>query len=177
MRCHIIIDATKEAELYGYKSKDSKYDGMLIVAERATNVELNGVLTEVIHIFRSPILYNLAAYKNQIGRLDIRLLNTTLKKNEETIILQDYLYRRILSMKGTPKLSRVILYDTIYDHLKLQAATDGALRKKKKDVRDKVKTILSEWSAPQEGQSWINGFSENTDRNDKNRTLSVAIDL
>ena len=147
------IDASKEAKAYGYDS--FKYEGPVINAEKVT-ATLNGTVVEVIHVLKQPALYTYASKKDQIGRLDIRLLNSPVNKNEETITLQGYLYRRILSMKGS-SLRNTIVYDTVYKQLDISAKSDGALRKKKHKVRETAKKILSYWKE----QGFIAGYSEN----------------
>lgn len=153
MYSRVIIDASQEAKSYGFGS--FKYDGNLISGERVTAV-LNGNVLECLHILRPPILYEYANKKNQIGRLDIKLLNTPINKTEEIIMLQGYLYRRILAMKGG-RISKNILYDTVFNQLKVTAANDGALRKKKSKVRGQIKRILDYW----EQERFISGYAEN----------------
>lgn len=154
MYSRLIIDASEEAKAYGFDS--FKYDGSLISGERVT-ASLNGTVVECLHILRPPVLYEYANKKNQIGRFAIKLLNTPINKNEEIITLQGYLYRRILSMKNNPNLSKTILYETVYNQLNIQAASDGALRKKKSKVRDQIKTILDYWKQ----EDFIAGYVEN----------------
>jgi hypothetical protein len=154
MYSRLIIDASEEAKAYGFDS--FKYDGSLISGERVT-ASLNGTVVECLHILRPPVLYEYANKKNQIGRFDIKLLNSPIKKTEEIITLQGYLYRRILSMKGSSNLSKTIVYETVYNQIDITAASDGALRKKKSKVRDQVKKILDYWK--QEG--FIAGYVEN----------------
>lgn len=154
MYSRVIIDASEEAKAYGFDS--FKYDGSLISGERVT-ATLNGNVLECLHILRQPVLYELASRKNQIGRFDIKLLNTPINKTEEIIMLQGYLYRRILSMKGSSSLSKTILYETVYNQLEIKAASPGALRKKKSKVRDQIKTILDYWKQ----EKFIAGYCEN----------------
>lgn len=154
MYSRVIINASEEAKAYGFDS--FKYDGNLISGERVT-ATLNGNVLECLHILRKPVLYELASLKNQIGRFDIKLLNTPINKTEEIITLQGYLYRRILSMKGSSSLSKTILYETVYNQLEIQAASDGALRKKKAKLRDQIKTILDYWKK----ENFIAGYCEN----------------
>ena len=142
MYSRVIIDASEEAKAYGFDS--FKYDGSLISGERVT-ATLNGNVLECLRILRPPVLYDYANKKNQIGRFDIKLLNSPINKTEEIITLQGYLYRRILSMKGSSNLSKTIVYDTVYNQIDVKAASPGALRKKKSKVRDQVKTILDYW--------------------------------
>ena len=128
---------------------------------------LNGNVLECLHLLRKPILYEYADKKNQIGRFDIKLLNSPINKTEEIITLQGYLYRRILSMKGSSTMSKTIVYETVYNQIGVQASTDGALRKKKNKVRGQVKSIFDFWK--QEG--FILGYIEQT----QNRIYSVTI--
>jgi len=117
---------------------------------------LNGTVAECLRILRPPVLYEYANKKNQIGRFDIKLLNSPINKTEEIITLQGYLYRRILSMKGS-SLRKTIVYDTVYNQIEVTAASDGALRKKKSKVRDQVKRILDYWKQ----ENFIAGYVEN----------------
>lgn len=154
MYSRLIIDASEEAKAYGFDS--FKYDGSLISGERVT-ATLNGTVVECLRILRPPVLYEYANKKNQIGRFNIKLLNTPINKTEEIITLQGYLYRRILSMKNNSNLSKTIVYDTVYNQLDIKAASDGALRKKKAKLRDQIKTILDYWKK----ENFIAGYCEN----------------
>lgn len=156
MYSRLVIDASKEAAAYGFES--FKYNGYLIPAEKVT-ASLNGNIVECIHLFRVPPLYDYADRKNQVGRVNIKLLdNPNISKTEETLILQGYLLRRILTMKNPGnKQSNNIVYETIYKQLEVSAPSDGALRKKKADVRKKVKTLLDYWKK----EKFIKGYTEN----------------
>lgn len=148
------IDATEEAKAFGFEA--FKYDGYVVPAERVT-ASINGTIVECVHLFRTPPLYEYASRKNQIGRVDIKLLNSPINKSQEVITLQGYLTRRVLAMKNG-RLSPTIIYDTIYKQLEVSAASDGALRKKKAKVREQAKKILDYWKA----QHFISGYSENS---------------
>lgn len=154
MYSRLIIDASEEAKAYGFDS--FKYDGSLISGERVT-ATLNGTVAECLRLLRKPVLYEYAEKKSQIGRFDIKLLNSPINKTEEIITLQGYLYRRILSMKGSSNLSKTIVYDTVYNQIEITAASDGALRKKKSKVRNQIKTILDYWKK----ENFIAGYVEN----------------
>lgn len=152
MYSRLVIDATEEAKAFGFEK--FKYEGATVPAERVT-ATINGATLDCIHLLRIPPLYDYANRKNQIGRVDIRLLDSPINKSEAVITLQGYLYRRILAMKSG--LSSTIVYDTIYKQLDVSAASDGALRKKKSKVRGQVKTILDYWK----DKSFIAGYVEN----------------
>lgn len=166
MYSDVTIDATQEAEAYGFDS--FKYSGNLLHAERIT-ASINNNKVDAIHILKKPVLYDYAERKNQIGRVDIKLLNSPINKNKEVIALQGYLMRRILSMKSG-KLSNTILYDTIYKQLEIKAATDGALRKKKSKVREQTKKILDYWKT----ENFIKYYTENKKGN---TVYSISVSL
>ena len=158
MYSRLIINASKE-ECKAYGFDKFTYEGTVIQGEKAT-AKVNGVIVEVYHLLRKPALYTYADLKKQICRLDIKLLNSPVSKNEENITLQGYLLRHINGIKRS-KLSPTILYDSIYGQLGIQAqaSSDGALRKKKLKVRNTVKRILDYLKA----HDFIKNYTENSD--------------
>ena len=70
MFSHAIIDASQEARLRGLDK--AKYDSNLLNAKRLT-ILANGQTTEAIKILDTPILYDYAERRNQIGRFDVKL--------------------------------------------------------------------------------------------------------
>lgn len=169
MYSRVTIDATEEdLKISGFDKL--KYEGPIINGEKIT-ATLNGTVCEVIHLLKEPVLYSYANAKNQIGRFDIKLLNVPrLNKTEEVIIIQSFLSRRILAMKGPKsKMNHNIPYDSIFDRLDIQAPTAGAIRKKKSLVRKSVKNILDYWKKA----GFINDYTENKKGNSY---LSVTID-
>ncbi|HWO77755.1 MAG TPA: hypothetical protein VNM69_17955 [Bacillus sp. (in: firmicutes)] len=164
----IKIDAQNEAKAFNLDKLI--YEGRLINSEKITGIH-KGKVNEWIHILRKPVLYDYADGKGQIDRPDISLLNTPVNKNEETIILQGYLLRRIRTMKHS-KMSRNILYETIYKQLNVQAASASALRKKQTKIRNTVKEILDYWIKEKE----IKGYKENKGKNNAIVSLTISVD-
>ena len=158
MYSRLIINASKE-ECKAYGFDKFTYEGTVIQGEKAT-AKVNGVIVEVYHLLREPALYTHADLIKQISRLDIKLLNSPVNKNEENITLQGYLLRHINGIKRS-KLSPTILYESIYKQLGIQAqaSSDGALRKKKLKVRNTVKKILDYLKA----HDFIKNYTENSD--------------
>lgn len=152
MHTLITIDASQEAKAYGFDNL--KYRGNLLYAEMAI-ASINNNVIEALHVIKEPVLYTYANRTNRIGRVDMKLLDSPINKNEETIILQGYLYRRILAMQHGQNKS--IVYDTVYKQLSIDAPSAAALRKKKADVRKKIKTILDYWKK----EKFIKDYSEN----------------
>lgn len=152
MHTLITIDASQEAQAYGFDNL--KYKGNLLYAEMAI-ASINNNVIEALHVIKEPVLYTYANRTNRIGRVDMKLLDSPINKNEETIILQGYLYRRILAMQHGQNKS--IVYDTVYKQLSIDAPSAAALRKKKADVRSKIKTLLDYWKK----EKFIAGYVEN----------------
>ncbi len=166
----ITINADDEMKTFYKMPEGFQYEGA-IVPNEMIRFKSNGIEVEGIHLLRTPILYNYASIKNQISQEDIKLLATPLNKSEENIILQDYLFRRVSAMKHSPKLSRNILYSTVYDNIQITAASPGALRKKRHKVRENIKVILDYWIK----QGFIKAYRENYGA--KNESLSLSIVL
>jgi len=144
----IIIDASAEAKAYGYKK--FVFDGKLLHAFFAKKVNINGNEAEdCIHILKIPALYDYAKLKNQIGNVDIKMLNIPKFRNtSENIELKEYLLQRIMGIKNAKnRMNESIRYETIYDYLRIEAPTKHALQVKHKKIRDQVKKILDFWKS------------------------------
>lgn len=162
----LTIDAAKEAAAYGMDKL--KYEGNLIYAEKVTGMSKGAVL-EWIHILKAPILYQYADSKSQIGRFNIKLLNSPINKTEEIIMLQGYLSRRVLSMQGS-SLSRNIVYDTVYKYIEVSAGSEGSLRNKKSKLRGQIKSIFDYWIK----EHFIKSYVENKKGNE---FYSISVDI
>lgn len=157
MYSKLVLEASDaECEAYGFDKWT--YNSTVIQVGKST-VRMKGEVIETYHLLSEPALYTYAKFKKQICRLDIKLLNSPVSKNEENITLQGYLLRRINGTKRG-KLSPTILYDAIYKQLGIQAqaSSDGALRKKKLKVRNTVKKILDYLKA----HDFIKNYTENS---------------
>lgn len=154
MYSQLWIDASEESKKWGVD--EFTYDGPIIPAERVT-ISMNGEKTECYHIFRTPPLYEYANRLDQVARRDVKLLQSPVNKNEDTIILQGYLLRRILAMQDNKKLARRILYESVYEKIDFSSVLrEDNQRKKKKSIRDTTKKILKYWKE----QGFIKDFFE-----------------
>lgn len=161
----IRIDAKEEAD--SYKMDKLIYEGNLIYTKMVSGTH-KGKTSDWIYIMERPVLYDYANSKGQIARAEIGLLDTPVSKNEETIILQGYLLKRILTMQNS-KMSRNILYETVYKQLDIQAASKASLDNKRKKIRDSSKKILDDWKE----KKFIKGYKEN--KGPKNSIVSLTI--
>jgi len=133
-----------EEECKAYNFDEFVYVDYVIKAENV-RVSLNGKITEAYHLLEEPILYKYAALKNQIIRSDMELMKNSVKKSSKNMVLQSYLLKRVLGMKGKSHLNPNISYDTLFAEMNTTASTAGALRKKKFKIRETIKTILDYW--------------------------------
>ena len=145
----VTIDASAEVTSKMITKVKGIYQGPMIPAERVEIMILNGNETrDCIHLFRTPPLYDYARDKNQIGIIDIKMLDTPLSNTKENIELKGYLLKRIASIKNTKShMSDTIRYDTIYEYLRIDTNTPDKdlLRHKYMEVRNKVKKLLDFW--------------------------------
>lgn len=141
----ISIDNSEEAQKFGYEKFN--YKSSLLPSERIEGVRINGnEVLDCIHILRKPPLFDYADIKNQVGSVDIKTLKVPIKNTCENIELKEYLLMRILSIKNSKSnLSPTIRYSTVYEYLRIHAATPKALTKKKEKVRKNIITLLNAW--------------------------------
>ena len=81
-----------------------------------------------------------------------------LNLTRENIIIREYLLRRIFGMLNEKNklTSDFIRYDSLYEQLQLEAPTEATLRARKRNIRNKVKTLLEAWT----NTELIQGFEE-----------------
>jgi len=156
----INIDSSQE-EKVGWNKK-GHYEGALLPSERIEVMTLNGQeVVECIHFLRNSPLYEYAAGKNQISRVNIEMLNVPINNTEDNVILKCHLLRLITSMKSPKsKLKPVIRYDTLYEYLGIdENDNDSVTRHKKQFIRERTKEILKYWT----DNGLIKGFEEETE--------------
>lgn len=122
-----------------------EYQERLLYFRQATH-RINGkIVDSALEILKQPILFRLASEKNQILRIPLKYLDTSIKKTPDNIILQNILLNHIYRIKGNKRQSNRITYAGIYEELGITAPTDGALRKKTSDIRENARKILEGW--------------------------------
>jgi hypothetical protein len=146
----VTIDASNECHAHGLKVKNPIFRGQLLPMKTIEAV-VNGEKTACLEILGTPILYDYARAKNQIARVDIKMLDSPVKKTREVIVLQGYLVQRIMAMKSE-RLSNIIKYETIYSHME----AGGSTKVKRQRTRSYVKEIMEYWTQ----NHFIKGFEE-----------------
>lgn len=169
MRTTVTINFSKEKERLP-KKVTKFFIKENIISGRIAIAEISGNEVEAFSLLTEPALYKYADIKNQIARVDVKLRNTPINKNKETLVLQEYLLSRINAMKNSSRMTNIILYETVFEELELESSSDAALRNKKSKIRKDIATILDYWKA----EKFINGYTINK----KGRAFySITIDL
>lgn len=147
------IDLTEEVENFSYHFdvSDAKLSGNMLNVEKL-KFRIGGSTLRGYRLLRKPILLSYAQPKKQIASIPMEVLNTPVNKGKRILMLQSYLLRRIIAMKGSGKLSRTILYDTIYKTLDEEEED----RRRKGELRKYTEEILQYWS----DIHYIEGFKE-----------------
>ena len=141
----VVIDATNQAEIYGWD--EGFYKGHVLNCS-IVGASLNGQLTICAHVCEPPVLYRYAHDCGQIVRYDVKMLNVpSLENSVECIILKTYLLQQIQIMSHHKEFSRTIMFDTLYELLNIQAPSEAALRMKKKQIRGHVIKCLDYWTS------------------------------
>lgn len=149
------------------------YEGAMLPNDKVRGV-FNGTPVNCYRIFLEPPLVSYAKDKSEIARTPVKLLDTPLRKDPETIGLQTYLKRRVLAMRGGADSNR-ILYQSIYDAIAPEQTSDGsaAAKNKKKKLRDKTGVILEYWKAAE----FIKDFRELKERGKAGAKRGIEIDI
>jgi len=142
----LIIKSFNAAKKYGLDSM--AYEGNLLYAEKVKGV-CKGNVMEWIHILKTPVLYEYASSTNQIGRVNIKILNTRVNKTTENVILQQFLMKNIIKMRNykgnLTESKRKINFSDIFNILKLNDTHLNAISKKRVTARAVANKILSDW--------------------------------
>ena len=158
----VYIDATQEIEKH-HIAGSAIYDTNLLHAERMKH-NLNGTITECIHIIKPPVLLEYAGSKDQIANVPIMALATPVNKSRDTITLQNYLLDRVHGMRGGDK-QHDIAYSTIYSTVWGKESTSpkgpqsGYSRVKKSRLREAALKMLAHWTT-EKGGALIKGYKE-----------------
>lgn len=146
MHTVIDIDATQEAKAFGFEA--FKFKGQLLPAQFVT-AKINGQTVDCLKLLAEPPLLAYARRKRQLSSYDVRLLNApfeALSATQENIIIVNYLLDRIMGMLNPKnRLQNVIRYNSLYEHLSLEAPTQATLETKRRRIRQTVHTVLDTW--------------------------------
>lgn len=108
----------------------------------------------IYRITQEPIYLSYSRLMNQIARYPRAALDTPVNKTSDILTLHLYLLDRLASI---PKMSRVILYDTIFEHLGISTDKKAEM-KKKSNLRSKIRIMLNDWKK----RKFIKGWHEET---------------
>ena len=164
----VTLDYTEQIKKQYPKAKvqSTKYKGALLQLDKVEIEAANGEKVTGYKINRTPILYKYADQINQIVRIKTYILKAALNGTEENEIeekknvikassknclLANYLLQRIEQCKK-PKMSKRILYSTIYEKLNLTHANKNIKKRTRAttgQILDNIvkskQTILKGW--------------------------------
>ena len=150
------------------------YDGSLLPSERVTAIVDGNITDAAIQLLREPPLIAFARQREQITKINIKLLQSPASKTEANIALEDYLIERIAQARNERrKLEKKrcktdeerrkkvealekdtrIVFATLYEH------ADITTVKQKQRAPQKVKRILEHYKAC----NFIRDFTMETD--------------
>ena len=136
----IKINASAEAVYYKQLANFERTGALMnIVIDKAyVNGNLVNNAVHIIRLDRSP-LHLYAKTKGQIGSVPLKKLDTrTVNKNEEMIVIEAYLIRRINSQK----LNNLIVIDTLFDEAGIVRENYKDFNQKRKAVIKKIRALL-----------------------------------
>jgi len=170
------IEYSAEAEAYGHDADSAKYHGLLLECDDVLT-RISGKQKDAYRLRRAPILYEYAQISKQILSVPIEILQTwkprteegaTVRNTKEVIVTRSYLIRSIEGIKS-PHFNRSdkiafkglftelgISTDSVGSAATTDAGREAAYRKKTKNIRDHVTTILTAWQC----QKYIKGFEQ-----------------
>ena len=111
---HLVLNNLGEQKV-DYNYPKFHYEGELLQFEKVT-AEIDGQPIEsAIHLFREPPLIAFARDRKQITTVNNAVLESPINKTEQNLQIDDYLIERIAAMNRDPKISRKILYKSLFD--------------------------------------------------------------
>ena len=163
----IKINASAEAVYYKQLADFERTGALMsVVIDKAyVNGNLVKNAVHIIRLDKSP-LHLYAKIKGQIGSVPLKKLDTkAVNKNEEMIVIEGYLIRRI----NTPNLSNIIVIDTLFKEA-------GIVKENYKDFNSKRKAVIKKIRALLDG--YVNtGFIKGYEFTSKGRAKYYGIKI
>ena len=152
-RGRVTIDNTEEAKMY------TRYDRVkatfpLLTTEICSGYANGKVVDNAIRVLEVPKLLTFAEKRGQLTTVPLRLLESPISKTEANLLLEDYLFNRIARMRNSPKITRTILLETVYQKCNVTS------KMQKSRLPEKLERLLQFYK----DESWITGFTI-TERN------------
>ena len=146
-RGRVTIDNTEEANMY------TRYDRVkatfpLLTTEICSGYANGKVVDNAIRVLEVPKLLTFAEKRGQLTTVPLRLLESPISKTEANLLLEDYLFNRIARMRNSPKITRTILLETVYQKCNVTS------KMQKSRLPEKIERLLQFYK----NESWIKGF-------------------
>ena len=153
----------RELELDGEKVTEFYYEGAILPCSKITVKTANGKETEGYYIYDISIFYSHDYQMKQFTQIPIKTFNHVSDKvnmNENSVIIRDYLFKRIARMKHEQKnTNNKILFNSILEQL-----TDAQTisRRQKTRIRQTISEILDALTE----SKYIKGYSKSQKGNE-----------
>ena len=161
----ITIDATEQLKRRYPQEKDTNkftWTGYLLNLEEIRKTNIKGNSVSLWKLVKVPAIYAYADMLNQIATVPMKMLDTRskLKNTLEVVFLRDYLMTHINYMKGNDKVSRTILYSTIFSECEIDESSLDKVQRQRK--RTQIKKILDAFKENKDdnGETFIAGYTE-----------------
>lgn len=145
----VSIDSTKENAVnkgypvYVYSGSVMPFDSI--------KAFVDGKMTEAaIRFLAPPPLYEFAKGRSQMTTIKQEVLQSPVNKTAANLAIDNYLLERISHMKNNSKLSRKILYSTLYEKCHIET------RMQRSRARGKIRTFLDHYKKT----DFIKGYKE-----------------
>lgn len=145
-------------------------EGSVLYTKFVTANYRNNTWDTAIQIIEAPLMFQYAKAVGQIARTDIKLLNCPIQNTKENILLQNYLYNRILSMsKNSLPNYKTILLETILTEIGItrESLKPSYFRIKKASIVKNTIKILDYWKA----EGFIKKYDPITETKGKNPSI------
>lgn len=164
----IQVDTTAAADIYP-ELKSIRKETYALNMDFVTVSYRNNTWQTAIRVNETPLLLQYAQGVNQVVRKDIKLLATPVQATQENILLQGYLYDRVLGASGRSNYN-TILVSSILEELDIvpeNFSSRSAYTNKKSKILAATVKILDYWTE----QDFIKGYDAVTEQKGKNPSV------
>lgn len=160
-RAVVTINTTEENKIYPRLDK-IVWESQLLHIEKIKGYSRGQITDYAIRILETPKLYLFARQRNQITSVPLKLFESPISKTEANLLLEDYIFSRIARMRNSTKISRTMLFETIYQKCSITT------KKQRQRLPEKIERYLKHYISV----GWIKAYKM-TDKSIEIVTYSV----
>lgn len=137
-RAVVTINTTEENKIYPRLDK-IVWESQLLHIEKIKCYSRGQITDYAIRILETPKLYLFARQRNQITSVPLKLFESPISKTEANLLLEDYIFSRIARMRNSTKISRTMLFETIYQKCSITT------KKQRQRLPEKIERYLNHY--------------------------------